>query len=103
MTEETTVDHASVSPEEAADRLAIRELVDAYAYCADTRDADGLGATTWTAFTLPSAQDHVTHDATKVSAILVKAAPGVSSVALRVPSSATTSRSPSRGSSSCSR
>jgi hypothetical protein len=33
--------HVSVSPEEAADRLAIRELVDAYAYCADRRDAKG--------------------------------------------------------------
>jgi len=30
-----------VSPEEAADRLAIRELVDAYAHCADRRDATG--------------------------------------------------------------
>jgi SnoaL-like domain len=28
-----------VSPEEAADRLAIRELVEAYAHCADRRDA----------------------------------------------------------------
>jgi SnoaL-like domain len=27
--------------EEAADRLAIRELVDAYAHCADRRDCDG--------------------------------------------------------------
>jgi hypothetical protein len=27
--------------EELADRLAIRELVDAYAHCADRRDADG--------------------------------------------------------------
>jgi hypothetical protein len=27
--------------EEAADRVAIRELVDAYAHCADRRDADG--------------------------------------------------------------
>src|SRR5271168_5410352 len=34
-------DHATVSPEEAADRLAIRELVDAYAHCADRRDAAG--------------------------------------------------------------
>ena len=33
--------HASISPEEAADRLAIRELVDAYAHCADRRDARG--------------------------------------------------------------
>jgi SnoaL-like domain len=33
--------HVSVSPEEAADRLAIRELVVAYAYCADRRDARG--------------------------------------------------------------
>ena len=30
-----------LSSEEAADRLAIRELVDAYAHCADRRDADG--------------------------------------------------------------
>jgi hypothetical protein len=28
-----------ISPEEAADRLAIRELVEAYAHCADRRDA----------------------------------------------------------------
>ena len=33
--------HVSISPEEAADRLAIRELVEAYAYCADRRDAKG--------------------------------------------------------------
>jgi hypothetical protein len=32
--------HVSVSPEEAADRLAIRELVEAYAHCADRRDAN---------------------------------------------------------------
>jgi ketosteroid isomerase-like protein len=30
-----------LSPEEAADRLAIRELIDAYAHCADRRDAKG--------------------------------------------------------------
>jgi hypothetical protein len=36
--------HISVSPEEAADRLAIRELIDAYARCADRRDADGQKA-----------------------------------------------------------
>jgi hypothetical protein len=33
--------HVSISPEEAADRLAIRELVEAYAHCADRRDASG--------------------------------------------------------------
>src|ERR1700721_3980460 len=33
--------HPAISPEEAADRLAIRELVDAYAHCADRRDAKG--------------------------------------------------------------
>src|SRR5580693_4892031 len=33
--------HASISPEEAADRLAIRELVEAYAHCADRRDGKG--------------------------------------------------------------
>src|SRR6476660_4851145 len=33
--------HVSISPEEAADRLAIRELVQAYAHSADRRDAKG--------------------------------------------------------------
>jgi ketosteroid isomerase-like protein len=33
--------HLSISPEEAADRLAIRELVETYAHCADRRDAKG--------------------------------------------------------------
>ena len=33
--------HITISPEEAADRLAIRELVEAYAHCADRRDAQG--------------------------------------------------------------
>ncbi|MEY9895141.1 ketosteroid isomerase-like protein [Catenulispora sp. MAP12-49] len=33
--------HATISPQEAADRLAIRELFDAYAHCADRRDAKG--------------------------------------------------------------
>jgi len=33
--------HVAVSPTEAADRLAIRELVEAYAHCADRRDAKG--------------------------------------------------------------
>src|ERR1700678_2344779 len=33
--------HVSISPIEAADRLAIRELVEAYAHCADRRDAKG--------------------------------------------------------------
>jgi hypothetical protein len=33
--------HDVISPEEAADRLAIRELVEAYAHCADRRDAKG--------------------------------------------------------------
>ena len=33
--------HTSISPTEAADRLAIRELVEAYAHCADRRDAKG--------------------------------------------------------------
>jgi hypothetical protein len=31
----------TISPEDAADRLAIRELVEAYAHCADRRDAKG--------------------------------------------------------------
>jgi len=33
--------HVSISPEETADRLAIRELLEAYAHCADRRDARG--------------------------------------------------------------
>ena len=35
------IKHVSISPAEAADRLAIRELVEAYAQCADRRDAKG--------------------------------------------------------------
>ena len=31
--------HVAISPAEAADRLAIRELIEAYAHCADRRDA----------------------------------------------------------------
>jgi hypothetical protein len=33
--------HTAISPRETADRLAIRELVQTYAYCADRRDAKG--------------------------------------------------------------
>jgi hypothetical protein len=33
--------HTKLSSAEVADRLAIRELVDAYAHCADRRDVDG--------------------------------------------------------------
>jgi hypothetical protein len=33
--------HVSISADEAADRLSIRELVEAYAHCADRRDANG--------------------------------------------------------------
>ncbi len=33
--------HVTISPDEAADRLAIRELVETYAHCADRRDAKG--------------------------------------------------------------
>jgi len=33
--------HVTISANEAADRLAIRELVEAYAHCADRRDAKG--------------------------------------------------------------
>ena len=36
--------HAELSPAEAADRLALRELFDAYAHCADRRDAEGQKA-----------------------------------------------------------
>jgi hypothetical protein len=33
--------HSELSPTEAADRLSLRELFDAYAHCADRRDAEG--------------------------------------------------------------
>jgi SnoaL-like domain len=33
--------HVTISSGEAADRLAIRELIEAYAHCADRRDAKG--------------------------------------------------------------
>src|SRR5882724_11414553 len=33
--------HVTLSPSEAADRLAIQELVETYAHCADRRDARG--------------------------------------------------------------
>ena len=36
--------HSEITATEGADRLAIRELVDAYAHCADRRDADGQKA-----------------------------------------------------------
>src|SRR4029077_249592 len=35
---------SEITPTEAADRLAIRELFDAYAHCADRRDAEGQKA-----------------------------------------------------------
>jgi hypothetical protein len=36
--------HTELTPAEAGDRLAIRELFDAYAHCADRRDAEGQKA-----------------------------------------------------------
>jgi ketosteroid isomerase-like protein len=36
------MDRSEITAIELADRLAIRELVDAYAQCADRRDAEGL-------------------------------------------------------------
>jgi hypothetical protein len=38
------VARTEITPKEAADRLAIRQLFDAYAHCADRRDADGQKA-----------------------------------------------------------
>jgi hypothetical protein len=38
------MEHLSIPPQEAADRLSVRELVDAYAHCADRRDAQGQKA-----------------------------------------------------------
>jgi hypothetical protein len=36
--------HTEITSSDAADRLAIRELIDAYAHCADRRDAEGQKA-----------------------------------------------------------
>jgi hypothetical protein len=36
--------HTELLPTEAAERLALRELFDAYAHCADRRDAEGQKA-----------------------------------------------------------
>jgi len=36
--------HTELNAKEAADRLALRELFDAYAHCADRRDAEGQKA-----------------------------------------------------------
>src|SRR6266446_2982871 len=36
--------HPELTPTEAADRLALRELFDAYGHCADRRDAEGQKA-----------------------------------------------------------
>jgi hypothetical protein len=36
--------HTEISPTEAADRLALREVFDAYAHCADRRDTKGQKA-----------------------------------------------------------
>jgi hypothetical protein len=36
--------HDELTPAEAADRLALRELFDAYTHCADRRDAEGQKA-----------------------------------------------------------
>jgi SnoaL-like domain len=33
--------HLTISPGEVVNRLAIRELIEAYAHCADRRDANG--------------------------------------------------------------
>jgi len=37
--DQTMTKHLALSPSEAADRLAIRELIEAYAHCADRRNA----------------------------------------------------------------
>ena len=38
------MEHTSITPQEAADRLAIRQLIDAYAHCADRREAEAQKA-----------------------------------------------------------
>jgi len=35
------INHIAITPGDAADRLAIRELIESYAHCADRRDAKG--------------------------------------------------------------
>jgi hypothetical protein len=45
--------HASISGAEAADRLEIQELLDAYAHCADRRDAKGQMSFFYQEHTLP--------------------------------------------------
>jgi hypothetical protein len=52
--------HLTISPGEAADRLAIRELIEAYARCADRRDAKGQMA-------LFTAETHVVGQSTLVT------------------------------------
>jgi hypothetical protein len=44
MRDRSVAVRTQIDPAEAADRLAIRELFDAYAHCADRRDADGQKA-----------------------------------------------------------
>ena len=36
--------HNDLTTQEIADRIAIRELIDAYAYCADSRDVEGYAS-----------------------------------------------------------
>jgi len=44
VTDSVGIIHTELTPAEAADRLALRELFDAYAHCADRRDAEGQKA-----------------------------------------------------------
>jgi hypothetical protein len=52
--------HITISSLEAADRLAIRELVEAYAHCADTQEWPGRGYSirnrSWHVFNLTRAR-----------------------------------------------
>jgi hypothetical protein len=41
MTQSQRSDRGGMTAREAGDRLAIRELFDAYAHCADRRDVEG--------------------------------------------------------------
>src|SRR3984957_13834029 len=58
--------HSALSLQEAADTLAIRELFDAYAHCADTRDAEGQKALFTTDTRFAVYMDGPAHEATYV-------------------------------------
>jgi len=61
--------HIAISPEEAANRLSIRELVEAYAYCADRRDAVGQMCT-WIGWMSAPSRNQISAFRTRMSSEL---------------------------------